>query len=280
MTRGRGTLTDKLRYRAALRGWRAFDKLLKPVYIIYEKKLEEEVKSGGQIPKHVGIIPDGNRRWARMKGLQEWLGHKEGYKKMREILIWLLEVGVEIVTVFAMSTENCSKRKPEERQKLYELIAGGLRELAKEEIVHREKIRVRVIGRKNMWPDFLKEAAEYVERETSKYSNKYINIAVCYGGRQEIVDAVRKIAYKVLRGEIKPEEIDEETISKHLYTANLPDPDLIIRTSGEERISNFLLWQSAYSELYFADMYWPEIRKIDILRAIRDYQRRQRRFGK
>ncbi|UXD21351.1 UDP-diphosphate synthase [Ignicoccus pacificus DSM 13166] len=272
-------MTDKVRYRAALRGWRIVDALARPVYKIYERKLEDEVKSG-PIPKHVGVIPDGNRRWARMRGLQEWLGHKEGYKKMREVLLWLLDVGVEIVTVFAMSTENCSRRKKEEREKLYELIAGGLRELAKEEIVHKNRIRVKVIGRDNMWPDFLKEAAKYVEEVTKDYGDRHINIAVCYGGRQEIVDAVKKIAEKVKRGELEPEEIDEETISKHLYTAHLPDPDLIIRTSGEERISNFLLWQSAYSELYFADMYWPEIRKIDILRAIRDYQRRQRRFGR
>ena len=272
-------MADKVRYRAALKGWRFVDFLAKPVYKIYERKLEDEVKSG-PIPKHVGIIPDGNRRWARMRGLQEWLGHKEGYKKMREVLIWLLDAGIEIVTVFAMSTENCSKRKPEERQKLYELIAGGLRELAKEKIVHENEVRVKVIGRKDMWPQFLKEAAEYLEKATANYGKRHINIAVCYGGRQEIVDAVRKIAEKVKRGELEPEQITEDTISKHLYTANLPDPDLIIRTSGEERISNFLLWQSAYSELYFADLYWPEIRRIDILRAIRDYQRRQRRFGK
>jgi tritrans,polycis-undecaprenyl-diphosphate synthase [geranylgeranyl-diphosphate specific] len=259
--------------------WSLVNAISKPVYVIYEKKLEDEVKAG-PIPRHVGIIPDGNRRWARMRGLQEWLGHKEGYRKMREVLTWLLDIGVEIVTVFAMSTENCTRRKPEERAKLYELIAGGLRELAKERIVHENEVQVRVIGRRNMWPDFLREAAEYVEEATKGYKKRVINVAICYGGRQEIVDAVRKIAEKVKRGELEPEEIDEETIRAHLYTEDLPDPDLIIRTSGEERISNFLLWQSAYSELYFASMYWPEIRRIDILRAIRDYQRRQRRFGR
>jgi tritrans,polycis-undecaprenyl-diphosphate synthase [geranylgeranyl-diphosphate specific] len=215
-----------------------------------------------------------------MRGLKEWLGHKEGYRKMREVLTWLLDLGIEVVTVFAMSTENCVRRSPEERQKLYELIAGGLIELAKEPIVHENEVRVKVIGRCNLWPEHLKEAARIVEDATKNYNKRYINIAVCYGGRQEIVDAVRKIAWKVKRGELEPDEIDEDTITRHLYTENLPDPDLIIRTSGEERISNFLLWQSAYSELYFANIYWPEIRRIDILRAIRDYQRRQRRFGK
>jgi len=272
-------LSDPVKYRAGLGGWKVFNKLITPVYGIYEKKLEEEIKYG-PIPRHVGIIPDGNRRWARMQGLKEWLGHKEGYKKMREVLIWLLEAGVKVVTVYAMSTENCTRRSKEEREKLYEIIGGGLRELAHDQIVHKNKVKVRVIGRDNMWPKDLRDAAELVEERTKHYNKRFLNVAVCYGGRQEIVDAVRKIAEKVKRGELEPKEIDEDTISKHLYTADLPDPDLIIRTSGEERISNFLLWQSAYSELYFADLYWPEIRRIDILRAIRDYQRRQRRFGK
>jgi len=265
----------------SLRLWRVLSTIAKPVYSLYEKKLEAEILSAPEhLPKHVGIIPDGNRRWARMRGLKEWLGHREGYKKMREVLTWLLELGIDVVTVFAMSTENCMRRSPEEREKLYELIAGGLRELTKEPIVHENEVRVRVIGRCNLWPQHLKEAAKEVEEATKHYNKRVINIAVCYGGRQEIVDAVRKIAWKVKRGELEPDEIDEQTITQHLYTENLPDPDLIIRTSGEERISNFLLWQSAYSELYFANIYWPEIRKIDILRAIRDYQRRQRRFGR
>ncbi|ABU81768.1 polyprenyl diphosphate synthase [Ignicoccus hospitalis] len=267
--------------RAALanRGWRTISFLMKPIYEIYEKKLEAEI-SKDHLPKHVAIIPDGNRRWARMRGLQEWLGHREGYKKMREVLMWLLELGIEVVTVFAMSTENCTRRSPEEREKLYELIAGGLRELAKDEIVHRNEVKVMVIGRRNLWPKELLEAAKEVEEATKGYNKRVINVAVCYGGRQEIVDAVRKIAWKVKRGELEPDQIDENVITQHLYTENLPDPDLIIRTSGEERISNFLLWQSAYSELYFANIYWPEIRRIDILRALRDYQRRQRRFGR
>ncbi|NPA85352.1 MAG: di-trans,poly-cis-decaprenylcistransferase [Crenarchaeota archaeon] len=265
----------------SLRLWRAFSTAAKPLYSLYEKKLEAEILSSREhLPRHVGIIPDGNRRWARMKGLKEWLGHKEGYKKMREVLTWLLDLGIEVVTVFAMSTENCIRRSPEEREKLYELIAGGLLELAKEPIVHKNRVKVRVIGRCNLWPEHLRKAAEEVMEVTKDYGDRVINIAVCYGGRQEIVDAVREIARKVKRGELEPDEIDEETITKHLYTQDLPDPDLIIRTSGEERISNFLLWQSAYSELYFANIYWPEIRRIDILRAIRDYQRRQRRFGK
>nr|WP_075050571.1 polyprenyl diphosphate synthase [Ignicoccus islandicus] len=270
---------NRRRYNIALKGFRVTDKLLKPVYGIYEKRLEAEVKSR-PLPRHVAIIPDGNRRWAKMKGFKEWYGHKEGYKKMREVLLWLLDLGIETVTVFAMSTENCTRRSEEERRNLFDLISGGLRELAKEKIIHEHKVKVNVIGKCEMWPKYLKEAAEEVQKATQHYNERYLYVAVCYGGRQEIVDAVKKIAMEVLEGKLKPEEITEETISEHLYTAGVPDPDLIIRTSGEERISNFLLWQSAYSEFYFADMYWPEIRKIDILRAIRDYQRRKRRYGK
>ncbi len=272
-------LMKKGSYSLALKGLRLTDKLLKPVYRIYEKKLEAEVLSR-PLPRHVAIIPDGNRRWAKMKGFKEWYGHKEGYKKMREVLIWLLELGIETVTVFAMSTENCTRRSEEERRNLFDLISGGLRQLAKEEIIHRHRVKVKVIGRCDMWPEQLKEAARIVEEATKDYGDRHLYVAVCYGGRQEIVDAVREIAREVLEGKLRPEDITEETIRKHLYTAEVSDPDLIIRTSGEERISNFLLWQSAYSEFYFADMYWPEIRRIDILRAIRDYQRRKRRYGK
>ncbi len=250
-----------------------------PIQRYLEKRLEKEVLKG-RVPVHVGIIPDGNRRWARMRGLQEWLGHREGYRRMREVLIWLLDLNIKVVTVFAMSTENCTRRSEEEREKLFELITKGLYELAEEELVHERKVKVNVFGEEDMWPPKLKEAAEYVMRITKDYKDRVFNIAICYGGRQEIVRAVRQIAKKVKEGKIEPEEIDEDTISSHLFTAGLPDPDLIIRTSGEERLSNFLLWQSAYSELYFVNSYWPEIRRLDVLKAIRDYQKRQRRFGR
>ncbi len=250
----------------------------KPFQSYLEKKLEREVLSG-EVPVHVGIIPDGNRRWARMKGMQEWLGHREGYKRMREVLTWLLDLNIKVVTVFAMSTENCLRRSEEEKEKLFELLTKGLYELSEEKLVHERKVKVNVFGEEEMWPESLKEAARHVMEVTKNYDQRVFNIAICYGGRQEIVRAVRRIARKVEEGMIRPEEIDEKTISDHLFTAGLPDPDLIIRTSGEERLSNFLLWQSAYSELYFVNSYWPEVRKLDILKAIRDYQRRQRRFG-
>jgi len=250
-----------------------------PLQRYLERKLEKEVLSG-EVPVHVGIIPDGNRRWARMKGMQEWLGHREGYKRMKEVLVWLLDLNIKVVTVFAMSTENCLKRSEEEREKLFELITKGLYELSEEKLVHERRVKVNVFGEAEMWPEKLRKAAEHVMEVTKNYGDRVFNVAICYGGRQEIVRAVRQIAKEVKEGKLNPEEISEETISSHLFTAGLPDPDLIIRTSGEERLSNFLLWQSAYSELYFVNSYWPEIRKLDILKAIRDYQRRQRRFGR
>ena len=259
--------------------WRVASPLARPLHSIYEKILEREIKKG-PIPRHIGIIPDGNRRWARFQGFQEWMGHVEGYKKMKEVLRWLLDLGVEVVTIFAMSNENCLRRKPEEREKLFQLIARGLRELVESKEVHEYEVNVRPIGRRELWPPIIKEAAEYARKMTERYNKRFINIAICYGGRQEIVDAVKRIVKDALEGKISVDEIDEETFSKYLYTGDLPDPDLIIRTSGEERISNFLLWQSAYSEFYFVDSYWPEFRRLDLLRAIRDFQRRQRRFGR
>ncbi len=254
--------------------------ILKPIYKVYEKKLWMEIKNG-PFPRHVAIIPDGNRRWARLRNLYPWQGHEEGYKKMREVLDWLWDLGIEVVTIYAMSTENCLYRPKEEREKLFNLARKAFNEvLQRIEDFNRRGVRIRVIGRLDLVPRDLINLIKEVEEKT-KFNDKHVlNIALCYGGRQEILDAVKKVAEEVLHGKLKIDDIDEEIFRKHLYTDHAPDPDLIIRTSGEERISNFLLWQSAYSELYFCDIYWPDFRRIDLWRAIRSYQRRERRFGR
>ncbi len=247
-------------------------------YETYEKKLLEEVKKGA-IPKHIAIIMDGNRRFAREMMLEKMEGHIKGREKLEEVLNWCLELGIKILTVYAFSTENF-KRDEKEVRYLLKLFAESFRKAADDERIHKHRVRIRAIGRLELLPEEVREAIKYAEEKTKDYDNYFLNIAIAYGGRAEIVDAVKKIAKKVKEGEIGIEDIDEETISRHLYTYDLPDPDLILRTSGEERISNFLLWQSAYSELYFADVYWPSLRKVDFLRAIKSYQMRKRRFGK
>lgn len=253
--------------------------VLKPVYRVYEKWLWLQIKNG-PFPVHVGIIPDGNRRWAKMYNLESWKGHEEGYKRIKEVLHWIWELGIKAVTIYAMSTENCIKRPLKERIRLFELAKRGLEELLTNNDIWKYKVRVRVIGNLNLVPEEIRDLAKKVEEATSMNNERILNIALCYGGRQEIVDAVKRIAEDVKKGVIEPDSIDEETFRRYLYTSNVPDPDLVIRTSGEVRISNFLLWQLAYSELYFCEAYWPEFRKIDFWRAIRSFQHRERRFGK
>ncbi|AMQ19564.1 polyprenyl diphosphate synthase [Thermococcus peptonophilus] len=252
--------------------------IFKPVYDVYESYLLEKVKSGN-IPKHVAIIMDGNRRWARKLEKPPWYGHLFGSKKLEEILEWCRELGIRTLTVYAFSTENF-KRPKAEVDALMNLFEEKFKELVRDERVHRYGIRVNVLGRKDMLPENVRKAAEEAEKATRKYSNYTLNIALAYGGRSEITDAVRDIVKDALEGKIKPEDIDEETIKRYLYYPNMPDPDIVIRTGGEVRISNFLLYQIAYSELFFVDVYFPEFRKIDFLRIIREFQKRQRRFGR
>jgi tritrans,polycis-undecaprenyl-diphosphate synthase [geranylgeranyl-diphosphate specific] len=231
------------------------------------------------LPQHIAIIMDGNRRFARELGLEPSEGHKLGRDKLEEVLGWCLEVGLKVLTVYAFSTENFT-RNSAEVSLLIKLFEENFRKLGDDERVHKYHIRVRVIGKRELLPESLISAIEYAEERTKDYNEHFFNLAVAYGGRQEIIDAIKEIASDVKAGKIDVDDISEEMVSSKLYTKDLPDPDLILRTSGEERISNFLLWQMAYSELYFVDVFWPGFRKIDFLRAIRAYQMRQRRFGK
>ncbi|RLG81077.1 MAG: di-trans,poly-cis-decaprenylcistransferase [Thermoprotei archaeon] len=253
--------------------------LIKPVYKVYEKWLWLQIKRG-PFPQHIAIIPDGNRRWAKRIGAEPTVGHLYGYEKFKEVLNWIWEIGIPYVTIYAMSSENCVYRSKRERENLFNLVRKGLNELLNVGDIHEKKVRVKVFGNLSLVPEDIVVLARKIEEATREYRNHQLNIALCYGGRQEIVDAVKKVVMDILSGKIKLEHINEDLFSKYLYTDDCPDPDLIIRTSGEERISNFLLWQSAYSELYFCEAFWPEFRKIDFWRAIRSYQLRERRFGR
>ena len=251
--------------------------LTNAIYGIYEKRLEREV-SDKPVPKHIAIIMDGNRRYAREQGLEPREGHLAGKEKIKDVLDWCMELGVRNLTVYAFSTENFN-RDPEEVSFLMELIGESLRELADDQRVHDNRVRLRAIGERDLIPDEKLEAIVYAEEKTADYGDYNFNMAIAYGGRQEIVNAVKEISSRVNSGELDIDDVDEETISKYLYTFEVPDPDLVLRTSGEFRVSNFLLWQLAYSELYFTDVYWPSFRYIDYLRAVRSYQQRARRFG-
>lgn len=247
-------------------------------YQTYEKRLFKEV-SEETIPHHIAVIMDGNRRFAQERGMSSTEGHQKGREKLEEVLEWCMELDIKVLTVYAFSTEN-GKRSADEIVALMDLFEENFLKLVDDHRVHKHGIKVRVLGQRELIPSNVLEAIERAEEKTKDYTQHYYNIALAYGSRQEIIQAVKQIAQKVKDGEVEVSDINEELLSTCLYTADIPDPDLVIRTSGEERISNFLLWQLAYSELYFTDVYWPGFRKIDFLRAIRSYQMRQRRFGK
>jgi tritrans,polycis-undecaprenyl-diphosphate synthase [geranylgeranyl-diphosphate specific] len=252
--------------------------ILGPFYHIYSWLLWRQIKDT-PMPKHVGIILDGNRRFARQQNKDASFGHEQGAKRIDEVLDWCFDSGIKIVTIYVFSTENFD-RNEREIDKIMELACQQFLRAASSESIHRHRVRVRAIGRLSLLPPKVLSAIREAEESTEDYGNFQLNVAIGYGGRTEIVDAVRRIAERVKNGEISPKAITTGTIEEHLYTAGIADPELIIRTSGEERLSGFLLWQSAYSELYFADIYWPKIRKIDFWRALRTLQQRDRRFGK
>ncbi len=250
-----------------------------PVYRLYEWWLHRQIDEE-TAPNHVGIILDGNRRYARYHGEDKpWFGHRKGAQKVMEVLRILWEAGVKVCTLYGFSVENFT-RDSEEVTEIMAILKEKFLEVVDNRDIHKFKVQIRAIGRTDLLPEELQEAIAAAEQETQSYNDYVLNVAIGYSGRAEVVDAMQAIGTKIKTGEISPEDIDEELIEKHLYTTHVPDPDLIIRTSGEERLSGFLIWQSAYSELYFAQVYWPAVRRIDIWRAIRSYGRRARRFGK
>jgi tritrans,polycis-undecaprenyl-diphosphate synthase [geranylgeranyl-diphosphate specific] len=242
-----------------------------------ERRLFELIRSE-PVPNHLAIIMDGNRRFATEQGMGIKDGHAAGRDTLESLLNWCLELEIRILTVYALSTENLG-RPAEEVAGLMDLFDRALRDIATDARVHRHEIRVRVIGNRAALPARVREAIDIAERATEGYSKYRYNVALAYGGRDEIVEAIRALAREVRDAGLDPDAIDSDAVSRHLYTRDLPDPDLIFRTSGEERISNFLLWQSAYSELYFSDVLWPGLTRLEFLRAIRAFQMRRRRYG-
>jgi tritrans,polycis-undecaprenyl-diphosphate synthase [geranylgeranyl-diphosphate specific] len=250
------------------------------IYRVYQGRLKSQVKSG-EVPGHIGIILDGNRRWAMSQGLTLGAGHEEGANVAEELLDWCHELGVRTVTLYILSMENLSRR-PEEVREILSLLEARLSKLLTDERITRYRVKVKAIGQLEHLPQSIRDLLAAIEKKTEGYGDHYLNIAVAYGGRAEITDMVRTVAQEVKAGRLSPEQITQETVANRLYTSFLPnqEPDLIIRTSGEERMSGFMLWQGAYSELVFMDVFWPDFRYIDLLRAIRTYQGRARRLGR
>ncbi len=240
---------------------------------VYEIKLLKQVKSG-KIPTHVAIIMDGNRRYAKSRGLDPLMGHVFGSKKAEEVLEWCWELGIKMLTLYAFSTENFS-RPEEEKRSIFSIFERELNRLVNDRRTYERGVRVKVIGKIELLPENLRKLIEEVEKRTKKNSKHFLNIAMAYGGRQEIIDAAKKILKGVKEGKIKVEDIDEKLVEKHLYSdGEYVKVDLLIRTGGEQRLSNFLPWQSVKSTAFFCDVYWPDFRKIDLLRAIRAWQMR------
>jgi tritrans,polycis-undecaprenyl-diphosphate synthase [geranylgeranyl-diphosphate specific] len=250
--------------------------LLRPLYYFYEERLIEEIKKG-RIPHHIGIIMDGNRRFAKEVGVYTLKGHQKGALKIEDILDWCHEIDIKEITVYAFSTENFS-RPPKEIKNLMDLFEQKFYEIAEDERIHSNRIRVKALGKLELLPEKVRIAIKTAEEATKDYENLVFNVCIAYGGRSEIIEAFKKVAQKMKENTLSIEDITEKTIKDHLYRAG-PDPDLIIRTGGEVRLSNFLLFQAAYSELFFCDIYFPAFRKVDFLRVIREFQKRKRRFG-
>ena len=230
---------------------------------------------------HLGMVLDGNRRFAKYLMKRPWEGHRIGLDKARDAIGWACKYGIKHITAYVLSLENLSTRPKKELEyifKYFKMEADSILE-DKNHIVNKNKVKVKFIGRIHLLPKDLKEKIAKVEEKTKNNKDYFLNIAIAYGGQQEIVDAVKSIVEKSMKGILSPSQLNEEVFKKHLYTNGQPYPDLIIRTGGEKRLSNFLPYQSVYSELMFLDKKWPEMNESDFLKAFKEFERRQRRFG-
>lgn len=262
--------------------WRLLKRLLYPVYWAYERRLADQVTTA-PVPAHIGLILDGNRRFARSRGLEATLGHQFGVNKLREVLTWCLDLGVRHVTLYVFSTENFG-RSQEEVDCLLDLFVRESARLLDDPRLKSERVRVKIIGQRERLPERVVAASEALELSTAGHDGMLLTIALAYSGREEITDAVKGLlAAAAVEGrslESLAAGLSAKQIERYLYTEGVPDPDFIIRTSGEQRLSGFLIWQAAYSEFYFCDVLWPAFRRIDFLRAVRTYQHRGRRYGR
>ena len=242
-----------------------------------DSKLQAELKASGQIPAHIAIIMDGNGRWARKRGLPRVAGHKRGVDTVKEITEACAQIGVKYLTLYTFSTENWFRPR-DEVSTLMRLLVNSLKNRCQE--LMDNNIRLNAIGDvKTMPKEVQKELYEAFDK-TKNNKRMILNLALSYSGRWELIESVKEIAKLASEGKLAPEDIDEKLISEHLTTKNIPDPDLLIRTSGEFRVSNFLLWQIAYTEFYISDVYWPDFKRKHLYEAVKSFQKRERRFGR
>ena len=248
------------------------------LYGVYERRLTKSIKAGGAVPRHIGVILDGNRRWAKQAGESAATGHRKGADKITEVLEWSAESGVELVTLWMLSTDNLS-REPGELAALLDIICEAVEALAAD-----GRWRLQHVGDASLLPPDAAARIAKAVASTASAGYLHVNVAVGYGGRHEIASAVKAYLRAGVAAGSSLEEVADafavEHIAEHLYTKGQPDPDLVIRTSGEQRLGGFLLWQSAHSEFYFCEAYWPDFRHVDFLRALRDYAQRERRLGR
>ncbi len=229
------------------------------------------MRNEGSVPKHVAVILDGNRRYAKKLGILRFKGHEKGFNKIKELLEWCIELGIKEVTLYCFSTENFNRNK-EEVDYLFNLFRNRIDDFKKDKTIHDNKVKVSFIGKISMFPKDMQKAMKDVIEATKDYDNYRLNLALAYGARSEIVDAVKRIISKGIK------DVDEDVIKDNLYLSD--DVDLLIRPGGEKRLSNFLLWQSSYAELYFCDKLWPEFTKQDFIEAVEWFKQKERRFGK
>ncbi len=272
-------------WRRRLQRWRRalLAEVTQPIYALYGRRLLEQVMQRPP-PRHVGIILDGNRRFGRLSGLVDPVQvYAQGARKLDDLLDWCGELSIPAVTLWVCSTDNLA-RQPQEVAGILGALELKLRALVSDPRIHSRRVRVQAIGQLDVLPESTLAAIRTAEQATAGYDAMVLSIAVAYGGREEIADAVREMLVEAMGSGASLSEIIAgvcpERIGRHLYLADAPEPDLIIRTSGELRLSGFLLWQSAYSEFYFSDVLWPAFRKIDFLRAVRAFQQRRRRYGR
>jgi undecaprenyl diphosphate synthase len=242
-----------------------------------DKKLQDTLVKQGKVPTHIAIIMDGNGRWAKSRGNIRSYGHKAGVDSVRDITEACAQIGVKYLTLYAFSTENWGRPKMEINA-LMRLLASSLRKEA--DNLKENNIKLETIGQIDRFPETCQRELREAIELTKNNNRLHLCLALSYSGRWDITEAVKKLAHQVKDGDINPEDINDEMISAHLSTADIPDPELIIRTSGEYRLSNFLLWQLAYSELYITETYWPDFRREELYKAIQSFQQRERRFGK
>lgn len=246
------------------------------VYGIYERELMSQIPKDRR-PRHIGVILDGNRRWAEAQGSSSSAGHRAGAARISDLLDWCDQAGVEVITLWLLSTDNLSRPQAELSQLL------GIIEDTVSDLAAQQRWRIHPVGALDLLPDHTSRLLKEAEESTAGIDGALVNVAVGYGGRREVVDAVRALLQEHAGQGTSLDELaqllDVEHIAEHLYTKGQPDPDLVIRTSGEQRLSGFLMWQSAHSEFYFCEAYWPDFRHVDFLRALRAYAERQRRFG-